>query len=91
MLYKTIVLELILDRPALHERLKAQRMLAATVDRYAQELHTCHAAWTDRLTQSNPDPDQTQIKTEALELALAQVLEAFRRESSMDEDPPPSE
>ena len=87
-LYKTILLELIQSDPGLHERLKAERALLATVERFAQELKDRHGRWTDQLSPTRPGSDPTQIRSEALELALAEVTDRLRHEFSTGEPGP---
>lgn len=71
MRYKTIVLELLKDQyPALHEKLRQERKLLATLDRLAMELKDAHVAWMNELRRASPDCDFAQIANEALELAI---------------------
>ena len=76
MQYKTIVLELLKQRPELHNQLRSNRMLLPTLERYARELKANHETWKDRLSQAKPGSDQSQIASEALEVALNE-LEGF--------------
>jgi len=73
MQYKTIVLELIQDRPELHRRLQAERMLIPTLDLFASELKASHDEWKDRLSRAKPGSEQGQIAGEALEIALKEL------------------
>jgi hypothetical protein len=75
MLYKTIVLNLLRQRRELHNQLKANRTLLQEVDRYAQELKANHEAWQVNLSQARPDSDPSQIRSEALEMALKELEE----------------
>jgi hypothetical protein len=77
MLYKTICLELLQQHPAMHDQLKAQRLLLATVERYATELKTRHEAWKQELTQARPESDPSQIANEALEIALKELEDSL--------------
>jgi hypothetical protein len=70
MQYKTIVLELLQQNQELHERLRRERMLLATVNILATELRDRHLAWKDQLSQARPESDPHLIASEALELAL---------------------
>lgn len=81
MQYKTIVLHLLEQRPALYARLRRQRAVLEALDHYAAELRACHQRWTDRLSLSRPDSDESQISAEALELALADLQDSLPPES----------
>ena len=71
--YKTIVLELLKERPKIHRQLRRKRMLLQTVERYAKELRATHETWKDRLFQARPGSDPSQIVAEALEIALKEL------------------
>ncbi len=73
MQYKTIVLKLLQERPEMHNQLRSNRMLLSTVNRYAMELKANHETWKDRLSQAKPGSDQSQIASEALEIALKEM------------------
>jgi hypothetical protein len=73
MKYKTIILELLKERTELHERLRKERKLLATVELYAKELRNSHHAWKELLTQMRPGSSQSQIASEALEMALKEL------------------
>jgi hypothetical protein len=70
MLYKTIVLELLADRPQLHEHLRLSRRLLPTLESMAAELRDRHMDWTRALAQARPGSVTTQLSAEALELAI---------------------
>ena len=86
MLYKTMVLGLLEGRPAMHERLRQSRTLLTTVNRLAGELRTSHEAWKARLSQANLTTDPSQISSEAMELALKELVDSLPSESP-DDDP----
>ena len=73
MKYKTIVLELLEQRPKMHEQLRKERKLLPALELYARELKTSHEAWKERLSQTMPGSDQSQIASEALELAISEL------------------
>ena len=73
MQYKTIVLELLKERTELHEQLKKERKLLATMESYARELKTSHQAWKELLTQMRPGSDQSQVANEGMEIALKEL------------------
>jgi hypothetical protein len=70
MQYKTIILELLQQRPRIHDQLRKERKLLPAVEMFARELKTRHEAWKETLRQEKPDIDQSQIAFEALEMAL---------------------
>ena len=73
MQYKTIILELLQQRPEIHEQLRMSRKLLTTVEHYARELKTSHEAWKETLGQERPGSDQSQIASEAMEMALKEL------------------
>ena len=70
MQYKTIILELLEQRPQMHEELRKDRKLLPALELYSKELKTSHESWKERLAQAKPGSDPSQIASEALELAL---------------------
>jgi hypothetical protein len=85
MRYKTIVLELLQDQyPALHEELRRERTLLATLDRLAIELKDAHVAWMNELRRASPEGDIRLIANEALELAIEHLQGDLRPESPLD-------
>jgi hypothetical protein len=88
MYYKTMVLELLKQHPQIHKRLRSQRMLLPTLDRYASQLRTHHEAWMHRLSQAKPGSYQSQIASEALEIALKELEDSLHSGSPPDEKEP---
>jgi hypothetical protein len=70
MQYKTIVLQLLEQEPEIYDRLRRDRKVPKAMEHYAQELRSLHLAWMETLNESRPGSDQSQIASEALELAL---------------------
>jgi len=70
MQYKTIILELLQQRPQMHEQLRQQRKLLPTLEIYAKELKASHEAWKEQLAQAKPGSEANQIVSEAMEMAL---------------------
>jgi hypothetical protein len=85
-MYKTIVLELLQQRPQMHEQLRAHRKLLRTVNQYAQELKRKHEAWKDVLSPVRPESDPQQIASEALDLAMEDLKDCLACESPPDEN-----
>jgi hypothetical protein len=71
--YKTIILELLKERTELHEQLRLTRRLLPTLEFYARELKTSHEAWKETLSQTKPGSDQSQIASEAMEMARKEL------------------
>ena len=85
MQYKTIVLGLLQQNQELHERLRRERKLLATVNLLATELRDRHLAWKEQLSQARPNSDPSQIASVALEIALRDLQDSLRSESPPDE------
>ena len=73
MQYKTICLQMIQDRPEMYDRLLKQRTLLPTLERFARQLRSSHLDWKERLLRAKPGGSDSQIASEALELALRQL------------------
>jgi hypothetical protein len=73
MLYKTIIYELLQQRPQMQEELRKNRTLLSALEVYAWELKTSHEAWKELLSGLRPGSDQSQIASEALEMALKEL------------------
>jgi len=84
--YKTIVLELLRDRPTLHEQLRINRTMLESMNNLAMALKSCHQSWLNQLAEATPDSDPMQISSEAMELALQELQEILPPESSPSED-----
>jgi chromosome segregation ATPase len=85
MQYKTIILELLKQRPEMHEQLRQERKLLATLEIYAKELKESHEALTEQLRQARPDSDQSQISSEAFEMALKELEDRLPPASVTDD------
>ncbi len=85
MQYKTIVLELLQQRPEMHEQLRKNRKLLPTMEFYAKELKASHEAWKETLSQAKPGSDPSQIASEAMEMALKELEDRLPSESPQDE------
>jgi hypothetical protein len=71
--YKTIVLELLQDRPELQLTLQAGKTLLPTLHRCAAELRSSHEEWKNRLSLARPGSDESQIESEAMEFAVKEL------------------
>ena len=85
MQYKTIILEMLEQRPQMREELRQSRKLLPTLELYASELKDSHEDWKERLLQAKPDSDPSQIASEAMELALKDLEDRLPSESNQDE------
>ncbi len=90
MLYKTMVLGLLEQRPRLHEQLRQSRMLLPTLECYAKGLKASHEAQKIFLAQARPDMDARQIASMALEIALNGLENSLPSESPPDGSEAPS-
>ena len=84
-MYKTLILEMILANPMLHERLRSQNIMMQTLDRYATELKAEHQGWMKQLREQKPGSDLPSITSEALELAIEEILPRLLSEDSQSE------
>lgn len=73
MQYKTIVLEMIEQRPQMHEKLKRERKLLTTMESIARELKASHEAISRDLASEQPDMNASLISLQALELACKEL------------------
>ena len=91
MQYKTICLQMIQDHPEMYDRLLSQRSLLSTLDRLSSELRTSHQTWKGLLAQAKPGGSDSQIASEALELALQQLASSFASPPTDEDEPFPLE
>ena len=85
MQYKTIVLELLKERTELHEQLRLTRRLLPTVETSARELKASHETWKETLAKSRPESHPSQISSEAMEMALMELVDRLPTVSHQDE------
>ena len=85
MQYKTIILEMLEQRPKMHQELRQSRKLLPTLEFHASELRDSHEDWKDRILQAKPESDLSQIASEAMELALKDMEDRLPSESNQDE------
>jgi hypothetical protein len=76
--YKTIVLELLRERPDL----RSEATQFQDMNRLAMVLKTNHETWMSELRQRTPGRAEEQITAEALELALDELLRSSASGSS---------
>lgn len=84
MLYKTIVLELLNQRPKMQEQLRRTGNLLPTLEHYAEELKASHEAWKEILNLGQPGTNPSQIASAALEIALKKLEDRLPPASSPD-------
>ena len=85
MQYKTIVLELLQQRPEMHEQLRLTRRLLPTLETCAKELKVSHEAWKETLSQAKPGSEPSQIASEAMEMALKELEDRLPSASPRDD------
>ena len=83
MQYKTMILEMLRQRPRLHRRLKARHAMQETIDLYATELKTNHLALIKSLSQERATIDSSQLSSEALEIAIKDMQERIVSDDSI--------
>jgi hypothetical protein len=83
--YKTIIFELLQQRPQMHDQLLKERQLLPTLELYAKELKDGHEAWKEMLSQLRPGSDRSQLSSEALEIALKELEGRLPSESPPDD------
>jgi hypothetical protein len=88
MLYKTICLELLQQCPELYDRLRSNRTLMPALDHYSNALKSHHETWMEHLLKEKPGGDQSQIASEALEIALQELEDSLPPGSPPNEDSP---
>jgi chromosome segregation ATPase len=82
--YKSIIHDLLQQRPQMHDQLRKSRKLLPTLEQYARELKTSHEAWKEMLSQLRPGSDPTQIASEAMEMAVKEMEDRLPSESHQD-------
>jgi hypothetical protein len=75
--YKTIMLELLQESPALHRELTQSKRLRSALDQYASDLKTRHTYWISQLSQEQPQSAPAQIASAALEIAVQESRDAL--------------
>jgi uncharacterized protein YfaS (alpha-2-macroglobulin family) len=85
-MYKTIMLELLQQRPHLHEQLRKNRKLLPALEILARALKRSHQGWQSTLSQLMPGSDQSQISSEALEIALQEMEARLPTESPVNQE-----
>ena len=86
MQYKTICLHMIQERPQMYDQLLSKRILLPTLERYAIQLRTSHQTWKELLSQAEPGSSESQIASEAMEIALKELEDSLPPASPPDED-----
>ena len=80
--YKTIILEMLQDRPRFYEELRGSKRLLPSLKEYATQLRDRHLDWKASLNQQRPGSDPAIIASEALELAIEEMANRLPCESS---------
>jgi hypothetical protein len=75
--YKTMCLQKIQDRPEMYDQLLKSRTLLGALNGYARQLRDSHLEWKELLSQARPDTSETQIASEALEIALKELEDSL--------------
>lgn len=75
MQYKTIILELIRQNEPLHDRLRSNRSLLATVDRLAEQLKADHEIYLNEMIMQEPTASRPAASQQAFEMAMKEAEE----------------
>jgi hypothetical protein len=86
MQYKTIILQLLEQRPQMHQQLRQERRLLPAMELYAKELKESHETWKETLASASPGSDPSQISSEALEMALKEMEDRLPPASGAEEN-----
>lgn len=70
--YKTIIHELLEQRPMLCDRLQQERQFLSVLETLAMELRTRHETWKQILA-TNQNIDPSQIPSAAMEMAVKEI------------------
>ncbi|HEX3149322.1 MAG TPA: hypothetical protein VHR66_14710 [Gemmataceae bacterium] len=87
-MYKTLVLQLLRERPKLHDYLKKSGTLLQAMELQAIELKSHHATYKDVIDKMKPGSDSSQVAAEALELALQDLRDRLPNEIPADSNEP---
>ena len=71
------VLELLQNRPELHEKLRLSRTLLTTLNLYSSHLKANHQVWMVRLSRVKPGSERSQLASEALEIAVQEMQDSM--------------
>jgi hypothetical protein len=83
--YKTIILELLQEKPDVYEHLRSTKRLLPTLEVYAKELKALHETWMEMIRQERPHSDPIQVSSEALDLAVVGIHDRLLSASAKDE------
>ena len=84
MQYKSIIHDLLQQRPQMRDQLRKSHKLLPALELYARELKTSHEAWKEMLVQVRPGSNPSQISSEALEIALKEMEDRLPSGSHRD-------
>ncbi|MCC6358546.1 MAG: hypothetical protein IT450_07380 [Phycisphaerales bacterium] len=76
--YKTIILELLQRRTALHDQLRRGRMLLAATESLATALKARHEALKKELATTKPQLDPAQTASAAMEIAVREMEDCLQ-------------
>jgi len=88
MQYKTITLHLLEQYPQIYDPLRKQRRLLTTLESYAMQLRARHLSLKEALMRLHPESDESQIASEALEIALKEMEDRLSSGSVPQESGP---
>ncbi|HEX3152678.1 MAG TPA: hypothetical protein VHR66_31690 [Gemmataceae bacterium] len=86
-MYKTLVLQLLRQRPKLHDYLKKSGTLLQAMELKAMEVKGSHEAYKVVIGKMKPGSDPSQVAAEALELAVKDLEDIMPNEIPMSDEP----
>lgn len=86
MQYKTIVLELLQQRPLACERLKKQRMMLEAVETFSSILKLNHEAIIQEMLEADSAANLVQVTQAAFEIAVNHLEEVLPSDSDQEGD-----
>jgi hypothetical protein len=88
MQYKSIILELLQQRPQMYDQLRENHQLLKAVEAYASDLKRRHNAWKTYLARPEMVTDRSLIASVAMELASEELESSFPTEYPLLESEP---
>ncbi len=83
MLYQTIALELIQNRPTLCALLRKEKLMLTATELFAHELKASYKRWLAQLSMTASGEASAQTRSQAAELAINQMMLRLPPESGL--------
>jgi len=79
-------MELIKQRPNLHDRLASSGRLTSTMEQLAVQLRDNHRQLTEQLREARPGSADIQLNSEAMEIAVNEIEQTLPDESPENDE-----